>query len=277
MFSVTYCSVQGKSRSINEDAILIRKDVVANCGDTVTIEEQESFLLAVADGMGGYAKGDVAASMVLHHLANVQPSDARTFIQSLIEVKQSLEAFASQNKVQLGTAFAGVLYDQKSFLIINVGDCRVYKVTSEMSVLLSRDHTLVRHLQDLDVDEHIIQRQQNILTSAITGGMGNEDFEIYQKRVVLQEDEQLLLCSDGFWSVFEADIPKIARSKEPLTYLKQLLKRRDVDDDCSFVLLRKEIKKGKRKSFFDIIKTYCKKRCSGRWNSNGKSIMKEGK
>ena len=256
MYSITYYSREGDDREINEDAMLINNKVVSSSSGTVQIERKENFLLAVADGMGGYARGDIASSMVLHHLASTQPRNKHAFVQILIEAKNLLEEFASQKNIKLGTAFAGVLCKNNECLVVNVGDCRVYKVTSDTTILLSKDHTLVSQLQNLDIDKRIIRQQHNILTSAITGGMGSEDFEIFQKSFLLEKGEKLVICSDGFWNVFEKDIPKITQSKEPLKYMKKLLKERDVNDDCTFILLKEGRGNAGEHKVYDIIKSY---------------------
>lgn len=260
MYSIAYCSIKGDRRKINEDAILIQKDIFSDSDGYIEIDTKENILLAVADGMGGYAKGNVAAYTVLHHLANKKPKDAHSFIGALIETKDVLEDIASKENITLGTAFTGVLCENGNCLIVSVGDCRVYKVSSDKSMLLSKDHTLINHLKeiDFDIDEQIIEKQKNFLTSAITGGTDNDNFEIFQKSFSLEKGEKLVLCSDGFWNVFEKDIIKITQSKEPIKYMKKFIKGRGIDDDCSVIILQEKRNDITKKKHYNQIKSYVK-------------------
>ena len=238
MSKIVYYSQQGNTRQINEDALLVQQKIFTGCGTLDFNTQQNSLILAVADGMGGYEKGDLASYTVLEHLAQQQPKTLHSLIITLMEAKNELENIAVKKKIHLGTAFAGVLYENKQCSVVNVGDCRVYKMARENMKLISKDHTLVEQLKNLQVKNPILQKQKNILTSAITGGLGNEDFEIFQTTCTLADDEQLLLCSDGFWNVFEAYIPKIIESKDPLHTIKKLSKNHQTEDDCSFILFQ---------------------------------------
>ena len=72
MFTIhmTAASKVGCVRSQNEDMVLVGSHFVRNDGfDTrVSLTNNDRYIVAVADGMGGHNRGDVASSDALHNL-----------------------------------------------------------------------------------------------------------------------------------------------------------------------------------------------------------------
>lgn len=238
MYKIIYYTKQGEQRRTNEDALLVHGDVVREEG-YFTLPDNENFITAVADGMGGHAQGELASSTLLDCLRKKQPKDSNGLVLALMQAKDRLENIATQQKIQLGTAVAGISFVQDRFLIFNVGDCRIYKITKSGDVsLLSKDHTLVNQLKEFCIEDTVLMQQKNILTSAITGGLGSEDFEIFNTYTTLGVGEKLLVCSDGFWNIFEEEIGIIANKYDPLKFVRKNIKHKQVKDDCSFVLLQ---------------------------------------
>ena len=92
---------------------------------------------------------------------------------------------------------AGVLVDQSSAVLANVGDCRVYLLRDEKLVQLTRDHSWVAdavRAGDLDAEEARVHPLRNLVTRAIAG---EDHLEVDIVPIALLDGDLLLLCSDG--------------------------------------------------------------------------------
>jgi len=253
MYNIVYCSMQGKAREINEDALLVQDTILKEAGKT---ELDVPYLLAVvADGMGGYAKGELASFTVLDSLKKSKPKNRNELVISLMEAKNRLNEIALKEKIELGTAVAGVLSENDNFAIFNVGDCRVYKITANREVIaISKDHTLANQLKEFNINDEVLEKQKNVLTSAIIGGSENEDFEIFYDNVILNCDEKLLICSDGFWNTFESDIREMVHKRDVIKFVKRDIKYKNMNDDYSFILIGEQNKRENLLLLIDRVK-----------------------
>lgn len=239
MYNVVYCSNQGKARENNEDALLVGERVLKESG---TIELDAPNLLAVvADGMGGLAKGELASYTVLESLRRSKPKDRNELVIALMKARNQLNEIALKEKIELGTAVAGVLSVDEHFLVFNVGDCRVYKVTANGEIVaVTKDHTLANQLKEFKISDAVLEKQKNVLTSAIIGGGEDEDFEIFHDNLTLDSDEKLLICSDGFWNTFENEITEMVHKRDVVKFVRKKIKYKNMNDDYSFILIEEQ-------------------------------------
>lgn len=180
----------GRVRQVNEDSSLVAPPV---------------FL--VADGMGGYARGDVASRMVvesfesLASLREVQPADVEAAISTAQSRVASLAAeFSSAPGSTLVTA-AYVLEDGRGYwLLANIGDSRAYTYAGGRLEQISKDHSVVQELIDagqLTRDEAIGHPERHVVTRAIGALTSSQaDFAL----IPAEPGSRLLLCSDGLTS-----------------------------------------------------------------------------
>lgn len=239
MYKITYCSKQGIRREKNEDALLINNQVLNDCG--FAYHDDAYVLCAVADGIGGHARGAFASHFILNILKNNKPKNLNELVIALIEARDKLNQYALREKIKLGAVVAGVLGVNDDFLIFNVGDCRVYKIgLNNKSLLLTKDHTLANQLKKSGIDDLVAEEQKNLLTSAIMGGGEKEDFEIFHTKLKLNFNEKLLICSDGFWKVFKDEINKVVQKRDIRRYMQKSRKYKNLNDDYSFILLEKK-------------------------------------
>lgn len=180
----------GRVRTVNEDSSLVAPPV---------------FL--VADGMGGYARGDVASRLVaesfepLAALSTVQPGDVEAAIAA---AQRRVAALASEFTSAPGStlvAAAYVLEDGRGYwLLANIGDSRVYSWTDGVLEQISKDHSVIQELIDagqLSRDEALAHPERHVVTRAIGALTDSEaDFSL----VPAVPGSRLLLCSDGLHS-----------------------------------------------------------------------------
>jgi serine/threonine protein phosphatase PrpC len=198
-------------RGNNEDAALT---VVTNTdveGDPPPIG-----LFMVADGMGGHQNGEVASSIAVRTVAqavikdivmpqlegrDINSGDQKTIPEVLVEAMAAANT-AVQLEVPGGgtTATCAVIRGDLAY-VAHVGDSRAYLVTDSNLELVTRDHLLVRRLQELgqltaqEADAH---PQRNVLYRAI-GQSDSLEVDAATRR--LPPSARLLICSDGLWGV----------------------------------------------------------------------------
>src|SRR5690606_19393977 len=128
---------------------------------------------------------------------------------------------------------------------VHVGDSRCYVWRRGELIRLTRDQTVAQKLLDAgEMDEQVLRgsRLWTTLTSFI-GGTGELDLEVLP--AVLEPDDILLLCTDGFYSALEdAELRRILkglRKRAPLEpVLERLLERahKQGEDDATVTMAR---------------------------------------
>ena len=241
----------GHIRKNNEDAILIQDNLIFEQSfDKVKflqIDDIGYFITAVADGMGGHEKGEIAARIILEVLRKVKPKTEEELKVALRKGREFLEKYKDKNPEAygLGTALAGLIKVGENGIVFNVGDCRVYKKIGTFLRRLSKDHTLVEELIDkgyLDIYEAKNYPNRNILTSALVGDDYQTDLEIFTKSIKIKAEDIFLICSDGFWEVFEEEELENIFSDDDIKIISdkiiKSLKNKILKDNISFVIVK---------------------------------------
>jgi serine/threonine protein phosphatase PrpC len=135
---VYYRTDKGRKTN-NEDSVLAR-------------QIGETYLLAVADGLGGQASGEVASKMALIELdeffkAHLQSEPTKEIMtQAIGKANREIYLLSQENREYKGmgsTLVVALIYRDKA-LIANIGDSRAYWITDEINQI-TRDHSLVRN------------------------------------------------------------------------------------------------------------------------------------
>lgn len=178
----------GLVRNINEDACLAHPRV-----------------LAVADGMGGHAAGEVASSTVITTLLkNLDGELSKDWITTtiLLGSKKIAEAIHSDSEKEgMGTTLSLILSTGDTGIIGHVGDTRVYRFENDTLDQLTEDHTYVQELVDrgeITAEEALIHPRRNLLMRAIDGA---RTIDIDVLEVPLALGQRYLVCSDGLAGV----------------------------------------------------------------------------
>lgn len=216
-------------RDANQDAVFIG-DLVPAAGNTA----EDRYLLAVADGMGGHARGEAASQIAIDTLVRLVNDDpgadtALMLKQAFRRANDAIYEESSRNdagQVMGTTLVAAVLHGQYA-TIASIGDSRAYLVRANALTQITKDHSLVAE----QVSRGALTSRQaqesphrNILIHAL-GHKPKLDttlpgiFEI-----TLLPEDRLLLCSDGFYDVVEnQDIVRILLAQKPDDAAKQLV------------------------------------------------------
>jgi serine/threonine protein phosphatase PrpC len=198
--ALTIASVSdaGLVRTFNEDSVAVDEDLG---------------LVVLADGMGGYKAGDVAAGMATmivsnelkSHLGdgegrvNGTPVDNDTIRAAIGRANQAIY-HAAQNKTQfqgMGTTIVLALFYDDLITIAHAGDSRMYRLRQDKLQQLTVDHSLLQEQLEMGLitsEDARVSHNRNLVTRAL-GVNPNIAVDVKQERVL--PGDLYLLCSDG--------------------------------------------------------------------------------
>jgi serine/threonine protein phosphatase PrpC len=182
-------------------------------------------LIAVADGMGGHAGGEIASAIALEILARraavftdveMDKDSADDYFNSTIDEIDSALKVASDDDPALsglGTTLTALFIRDRQVVLLHVGDSRAYRIRGTSIEQLSVDHTVMQELLSsgritpADVAEH---PQRSMLTQAL---MGSQSLSIGLHVFDLKDGDRFVLCSDGLSGVLtDKEIKSIVKS-----------------------------------------------------------------
>ncbi|ONH30586.1 PP2C family protein-serine/threonine phosphatase [Pseudofrankia asymbiotica] len=169
------------------------------------------YLLAVADGMGGHAAGEVASSTVISALADLDTEiDDDDLLEALVaamhDANAQLRAMAARDGTLdgMGTTVTALLASGDQLGVLHVGDSRCYLLRDEVLSQVTHDHTLVQDLVDqgrITPEQANTHPQRSLLMRALDGREVEPDLSVRQVRV----GDRYLLCSDGLSGVVSGE------------------------------------------------------------------------
>ena len=165
------------------------------------------YLLAVADGMGGHAAGEVASRAAIDELVNADhlpdgdPIDVLSAAVSAANGRIDDMARADPSRAGMGTTSTALLWNGVQLALGHIGDSRAYLLRNGSLAQITRDHTFVQSLVDdgritpEDAREH---PARSVVTKVLQGQSPiHPDYSI----IDVQAGDRLLICSDGLSDV----------------------------------------------------------------------------
>jgi PPM family protein phosphatase len=213
-------------------------------------------LFIVADGMGGHHDGEKASALAARTVAaqatntvylpllnGDNDADRPPITEAMIAAVQKANADIIAGVPEGGTTMTAVAVIGDLAYVAHVGDSRVYLITKDGLEQITRDHSLVQRLIELDQltrEEAEDHPQKNVLYRALGQ---SETLEVDALTRRLPPNSRLLLCSDGLWNlVEEKDIVEIAMShnnpQEACDKLVALANKRGGTDNITAIMLQ---------------------------------------
>ncbi|MCX6466885.1 MAG: protein phosphatase 2C domain-containing protein [Pseudonocardiales bacterium] len=164
-------------------------------------------LLALADGMGGHAAGEVASSLVISALAPLDEDDPgddllRQLRDATVEGNAAITRHVADapDLEGMGTTLTAILFAGSRLGMVHVGDSRAYLLRGGVLSQITKDDTFVQSLIDegrITEEEAHTHPQRSLLLRAITGQDVEPSLTIREARA----GDRYLLCSDGLSGV----------------------------------------------------------------------------
>ena len=199
---MTAASKVGCVRSQNEDMVLLGSHFVRNdaFSTRVDLTNSDRYIMAVADGMGGHNRGDVASSDALHNLefyfhdlpTGLRPESIKDKFEDWLDSINNIIDSKGRSDEQykgMGTTLVGLAFYEGQFYTLNCGDSRLYRFRDGDLTQLTSDHSLSNMLGS--------SQHSNVITNCIGGGATSSFIDIVNITDDIKEGDVYMLCSDG--------------------------------------------------------------------------------
>jgi len=241
---------RGQKRDGNEDQFLI-----ANLVKSLEVlqtslpqpqrrrSSDQSYLLVVADGIGGAAGGEHASALAIESVetyvletikwfAYCQESDENEllteFRTALGQAHGRLRAEAERRPDLrgMGTTLTLAYSVNQELFLAHVGDSRGYLFRDGALYRLTQDHTLVDEMVRRGIvreDEAASHRWRHVITSSVGGESPSVRIDVH--KLHLEAGDVLLLCSDGLTEMLSGEqiAAVLSETDDPAVCCRQLI------------------------------------------------------
>jgi len=223
----------GRKKPNNEDMILIHDEIFRDGFRQKELNSNDRLVFAVADGVGGLNKGEVASERVLLTL--------KSFLKSIPddlcteELNEVFDTYTQETHRSLprdmGTTLVGLFLYQGKMFQFHAGDSRIYRFRNETIERLTIDHSLVEAGGDPTAPS-------NIITNSIGGGP-SAFLEFDEITDPLKDNDVYLLSSDGMHDLINNDeVLKEIKKENAAEILTNLANERGGKDNISVLTIK---------------------------------------
>lgn len=179
-------------------------------------------LLAVADGMGGHAAGEIASSATIDELVRVEngmpDGDPHDLLHSaVVAANDRIRALVQDDpdREGMGTTLTALLWTSEGFHIAHIGDSRAYLLREGKLRQLTHDHTFVQTLIDegrITPDDAVLHPARSLILKALDGKPNPEpDLDV----LPVHAGDRVLVCSDGLSGVVSDETLRETLGQQP--------------------------------------------------------------
>lgn len=243
----------GNTKDINQDSVLIKH---------AKAEEKEVLMAIICDGMGGLALGELASATVIRAFSKwfdeELPFELQNLDMQIIADKWTLlikelnlkilEYSKSMKGQGIGTTFSGLLLVNDLYLIVHVGDTRVYYIGQNLNQLTTDQTFVAREIRrgNMTAEQAKTDKRRNMLLQCIGAS------KVVEPEVVMGRTQRgvYMLCSDGFrheiteQEIYQSLQAEVLKDKEIMhknaRKLIELVKERKEKDNISVVVIKAE-------------------------------------
>jgi protein phosphatase len=212
--------------------VLLRDEMFRDGARQMELGANGRLVIAVADGIGGLDKGEVASEQVLTRLRDVLsqiPDDLTN--EELREVFDVYAAETHQSMSEgMGSTLAGLFTYQGKVFRYHAGDSRIYRMRRGELTRLTKDHSLREAGGQPNAPS-------NVITNALGGG-GSAFIEFAEIENPFFNNDLYLLSSDGMHDLIPPDeIAKTLKSGKPAKKLVEMAKKHGGKDNISVIII----------------------------------------
>lgn len=229
----------GLVREHNEDNFLVADLETGNRSLLPEVRDHEvgvrGTLLAVCDGMGGAAAGEVASQIAVDTVYELMQGDsppedveslAKRLEDSVLDAGKRIfdSARADRSRRGMGTTITAATMISDRIIFAQVGDSRAYLIRNDKMVQVTRDQSLVNQLIEagqLKPEEAELFEHSNIILQALGTA---EDVTVDLTYVDLKQGDTVVMCSDGLSGLVTDDqiCDIVLKNPEPIDACKTL-------------------------------------------------------
>ncbi len=218
-------------RKVNQDVILTKSI------DTNT------HLYLVADGMGGYDNGELAAQIatenVLTFLSNIDKINEETIQKAINKANLAIRQYQEQNLSKMGTTLGAIVLSQGIAKCFWVGDIKILHYSNNKLLFESKSHNLINELSNNESSNEDFKssKYSHIVTRSIQGDIKKS--VISYQELIVKENDELIICSDGVHSIFDSQTLLFLMKNEQTGFINKLNDRlkKEANDNASLILI----------------------------------------
>jgi len=216
----------------NEDMILLNDLMFRDDKKKVDYNNTSRIVIAVADGVGGLNKGEIASEQVLRSLSETLkkiPDDL-----SNEELQLVLETFTADTHASLakdmGSTLVGLFFYRDKLFRFHAGDSRIYRMRRGELERLTVDHSLCESGGQKNAPS-------NIITNSIGGG-SSAFIEFAEIEYPFYNNDIYLLSSDGMHDLVpKNEIAAVLEKPNPAEKLTDMSKKYGGKDNISVIIV----------------------------------------
>lgn len=249
-FTVTADTDIGIVKDTNQDSLLVKHG---------TYFGGEILMVIICDGMGGLSKGELASATVVRTFSKWFDEELPYELENpdlqviggkwsliLKDLNVKILEYGQSEKITLGTTFTGVLFIGDQYVIVHVGDTRVYRIGKSLEQLTTDQTFVAREVRrgTMTEEQAKTDKRRNMLLQCV----GASDILEPEITIGKQEKGVYMICSDGFRheitnsEIYESLNPVNFMNKETMhsnvEYLIELVKQRKEKDNISVILVK---------------------------------------
>lgn len=196
----------------------------------------------IADGMGGYQNGKLAAEIVANticdYLSQATCVDTDKSILEAVEIANNkIKEYALKENTKMGTTIGAAYFAENTLKIFWVGDVRINHISNSVQVFKSVDHSFVNDLKAKGLTSQgvDIKRLKHIVTRSVQGAVDKYQPQI--QSLDFAPNDRIMICSDGFLEALGTNEIKNVGIIPELT-LKKLKERcKSCPDNSSLIVI----------------------------------------
>lgn len=236
----------------------VRKNNEDYCkGEIIDTDYGSIGIFAIADGMGGHKKGEVASKLAVENIIcflkenllqskNIKIDYVDDIIKQAYNNVNSIiykKSVFNEEYEGMGTTLTTVILYKNNLYIANVGDSRCYLLRGNDFIQITKDHSVVQELIEANIiteDEAKNHPRRNHITRA----MGTDELVIVDIfKTNINKDDKILLATDGLTGFVDDEIIKkiILNDEDIIVLTEELIKiANDISgrDNVSVILIK---------------------------------------
>jgi len=222
-------------------------------------DDKDIAVLVVCDGMGGANAGniasDLAASAFIKYVKEEIESISDDYTQADIAMMMTNAVLAANTEVYeksfedeefsgMGTTLTAAISTKHGEVVANVGDSRLYHITENEIVQITRDHSVVEDMIERGEITRVEARRhpsRNLITRALGTGVYEPPDIFFME---MKSSDTIILCSDGLTNVvldseIQLELEHGATVRESCEILVDKALERGAPDNVTVVILKK--------------------------------------
>lgn len=235
-FNVAACTDVGTRKRVNQDSLH------ACVAETAV---GEIVMAIVCDGVGGLSCGEVASSKTVYAFKKwfqtrvpllvkqgiTLQGIEQEWIELIAGINQELLSISETQSVQMGTTLTAAFFVQGEYLVVQIGDSRIYEVGNGQLIQLTTDQTFVERevqLGHMTREQAMTDQRRHVLLQCIGLTQVIEPQFFRGKQV---QNANYLFCTDGFYNCL---LPQEIYARCCIKGDKQILEKQllDMIDMC---------------------------------------------